>query len=1138
MVQQTQNSGRELPVGEIQRHSGTRLPSKDDIFSVTQTRRAGKDQLQQILAGQPKKSSGTAVPKPPSMVGTKPAQRELTPRVPPKSTWNLRIHQRNIHGDVAGVVNDVPETRDGISGLQAAMVTDQSSAEFDILGQLGMGNMGVVYRARQASLNRELAIKTLKPHEGDNSHDFQAMFVSEAVVTANLLHPNIVPIHDLGRTADGKLFYSMKQVSGTPWSRIIRDRSLEDNLEIFMKVCDAVAYAHSSGVVNRDLKPENVIVGGYGEVVVLDWGLAITTEKFSKRNSIALNYEGGWGTPPYMAPELLDEDIQYMGPHSDIYLLGAILFEVLQGFPPHFLRELWEMEDQDEFESMLLTAVRDNQIEQEVTQQGELHDIALRAMSTYPEDRFESVEALQDAIRQYRITGRAEELLLAAEDENGDRYGSFQGAIALYDEALRKWPGNPRAVDGNRRARLAYAELAGKKGDIDLGLQVVDRQTDPQFVPLAASLTKSRRFRRIVRTTWSVMTVAVGILLVGITYQWNKAITATNAAIAAKNEAVIAEEKAREEKAKAEKSERDLVAAVGEREVVKKQKESLEKDAKSLQTQKKELQAEAERQKVLADENKREAVEQSKKAIAATAEAAEATEEAEVQQKIALEAGIKAKEESAKASAAIANLADAEKKVQKAIQQGHEITLTGFSDRISTKLELGLDLDVIAACEEEIKYRNENKIANSADRIKVLETNIRIANGKVKPKNLKKAPDTNMSAISADGSTVVVFSKDVSEPLQKKEGEGKLNARDAKRPAVYNVEYLQKKDGEGLLESADSANLSAYMNSIKLSDPKISLSGDGSFLAVYGRESLSVWHQNGGALKNLGLKLPDVGNKKSRGRFVTCQFSADSGRLYLFRDVSIERANQTHVDIFTITKDSAELKESLNLKKKLTERNTIVVLTDESAVIAATERGVQAFFLNRNDQGQIDSSNFGDEADTLKAGYSKEPSRIFVSRSGKLLALVEKDKRTLHLLQVPDGPTKQPAKSRDFPFQEFDTPVIVKTMSDINDMGFTADDSRVITAHDKRYIQVWDRVNNQWKPSEAKGLFQHTLEPGSSLRGHSKAILHLSFIGESTDELVSLSSDRTVRTWSISGYDAYWKELASLTAATSGTPTN
>lgn len=105
------------------------------------------------------------------------------------------------------------------------------------------------------------------------------MFVSEAVVTANLVHPNIIPIHDLGRTHDGKLFYSMKKVTGVPWNEIIRERTLEENLDIFMKFSDAVAYAHSRGVINRDLKPENVVIGDYGEVIVLDWGLAITTAR-------------------------------------------------------------------------------------------------------------------------------------------------------------------------------------------------------------------------------------------------------------------------------------------------------------------------------------------------------------------------------------------------------------------------------------------------------------------------------------------------------------------------------------------------------------------------------------------------------------------------------------------------------------------------------------------------------------------------------------------------------------------------------------------------------------------------------------------------------------------------------------------
>ena len=339
------------------------------------------------------------------------------------------------------------------------------------------------------------------------------MFVSEAVVTANLVHPNIIPIHDLGRTNDGKLFYSMKNVTGVSWKEVIRERTLEDNLDIYLKLCDAVAYAHSRGVINRDLKPENVVVGDFGEVVVLDWGLAITTERFEKRRSVLVDFRGGAGTPVYMAPELLDEDLSRVGPHSDIYLLGAILFEILEGFPPHLLHSIWHITDPGEQFNAVYRAVMYNEIETNVVHQGELMQIARKAMSTQPEDRFPSVEALQNAIREYRITGRAEELMNSIDSRQAPDYTAYQSAVALYSEALLKWPDNRRAINGDRNARLAYAELAQKKGDIDLGLQVVSTHSDPAFFPVIAKLKKTRLIRKIIRGTWGVMTVTAVVLL-------------------------------------------------------------------------------------------------------------------------------------------------------------------------------------------------------------------------------------------------------------------------------------------------------------------------------------------------------------------------------------------------------------------------------------------------------------------------------------------------------------------------------------------------------------------------------------------------------------------------------------------------
>ena len=139
--------------------------------------------------------------------------------------------------------------------------------------------MGVVYAARQASIDRTVAIKMLKTDIARDA-DQREKFLSEAVVTGDLDHPNIVPIYDLGSNETGALFYSMKRVQGTPWMSVIERKSNPENIDILMKVADAVAFAHSRGVIHRDLKPENVMLGDFGEVLVMDWGLALSTGRF------------------------------------------------------------------------------------------------------------------------------------------------------------------------------------------------------------------------------------------------------------------------------------------------------------------------------------------------------------------------------------------------------------------------------------------------------------------------------------------------------------------------------------------------------------------------------------------------------------------------------------------------------------------------------------------------------------------------------------------------------------------------------------------------------------------------------------------------------------------------------------------
>jgi serine/threonine-protein kinase len=221
---------------------------------------------------------------------------------------------------------------------------------YEVLGVLGQGGMGMVLRAHDPVLARPLAIKVLlRRHRG--RADAARRFLEEARLTGQLQHPAIPPVHEMGTLTDGRPFFAMKLIQGRTLAQLLGERpdpgaDLPRFLGIFEAVCQAVAYAHSRGVIHRDLKPSNVMVGGFGEVQVMDWGLAkvlaspvsapgaATLPALTGPGSPAFTQAGSvLGTPAYMAPEQArGEPIDQ---RADVFGLGAILCEVLTGKPPY-----------------------------------------------------------------------------------------------------------------------------------------------------------------------------------------------------------------------------------------------------------------------------------------------------------------------------------------------------------------------------------------------------------------------------------------------------------------------------------------------------------------------------------------------------------------------------------------------------------------------------------------------------------------------------------------------------------------------------------------------------------------------------------------------------------------------------------
>ena len=482
-----------------------------------------------------------------------------------------------------------------IIGLSAE---DQPSEDADYVismkerdSELGSGASGIVYKATQKSLNRTVAIKLLKKQikAGTQSQSRRTTpkqkdiekFLYESQITAGLDHPNVITVHDLGVTSNNTLFYSMKLFEGgKDWSKDFDKNTLEENLNIFNDVCDAMRRAHRDRIIHRDLKPQNVLVGDFGEVQVTDWGLAIDL----KDNDSQLS---GGGTPCYMAPEMAshylaqqelralnskltwtrenapnsaDEisilkekitDIQdqesfyreQIGELSDVYVLGAILFQIASGYPPHLFqlnethRKQWgsetgknkvrrelQMAAEGKFANYLVRDLPNPEAREA------LRDIALKAMEQKLAERYENVAVLQQVVRDFRDFMRCIEDTqrgnreVEAANENMKSYVNLNNAMYAYEGALENYPNYDPANAGLAKARFLFAERALKNQDFELGLstlsdEAIDHQPDKELASRLRNELTTQRDRRDRRkkllffaTMASLISIGVGIM--------------------------------------------------------------------------------------------------------------------------------------------------------------------------------------------------------------------------------------------------------------------------------------------------------------------------------------------------------------------------------------------------------------------------------------------------------------------------------------------------------------------------------------------------------------------------------------------------------------------------------------------------
>ncbi len=326
---------------------------------------------------------------------------------------------------------------------------------------LGAGGMGMVTAAEQVRLGREVAVKSLKPERCDGAAARE--LVREAWLTGRLEHPNIVPVHDIEFDANELPLVVLKRITGVEWAKLLDDPDqvrrqfgAEDllawNLTILLQVINALRFAHSREVIHRDLKPSNVMIGSFGEVYLLDWGLAVSLRDDDLRVPRACDAVGMAGTPVYMAPEMLGTGDFPLSERSDIYIVGAVLFHIVTGAPPHTGSSMIEIVGKIALSQPAFPAHVPS----------ELVRICQRAMAANPADRYPSLTELRHDLSIYtetrgadRIVDRAQqrltELAALALQPRADRqqvYRLYHESRFGFHEAIAVAPRHARARAG------------------------------------------------------------------------------------------------------------------------------------------------------------------------------------------------------------------------------------------------------------------------------------------------------------------------------------------------------------------------------------------------------------------------------------------------------------------------------------------------------------------------------------------------------------------------------------------------------------------------------------------------------------------------------------------------------------------
>jgi len=329
--------------------------------------------------------------------------------------WKQSIAALSLPDALTAKLQQATDEFVALSGPSAPPAAAAVPSPYEDLGELGQGGMGSVRRVHDPRLHRRLALKTLRPSA--DSPTARRRFMEEAQVMAQLQHPGIPPVHEVGTLPDGRPYFTMLEVRGTTFTKAIQVAHvlggglthLRPLVEEVRRVAMTVAYAHSRGVVHRDLKPDNIMRGPFGEVWVMDWGLTRVTDQddaptsMRDSNPLVTRADGIAGTPAYMAPEqALGTEVDA---RTDVYALGGILYTVLVGALPRGERRLLAL-------MAMLASEPEPPVPSDDADWGvpmDLDDVCVRALAARPEDRYPDAGAFGEALGAWLDGHRARE---------------------------------------------------------------------------------------------------------------------------------------------------------------------------------------------------------------------------------------------------------------------------------------------------------------------------------------------------------------------------------------------------------------------------------------------------------------------------------------------------------------------------------------------------------------------------------------------------------------------------------------------------------------------------------------------------------------------------------------------------------